>query len=638
MGRKKKSTICVSLQQAKLIELARAVEESGDRAVKWTAADAESASLRAAHALGEDAGAARVLAERARLVLAAASERGVSTSVGTKARLPLFLAPVFILGAYIIGALSDRIASSEHFVNLLSPPFWTVIVWNILVYCVLFLCALGILGNHRNHFSLPLRSVLNAFVEKSAFSTLSFRKGFKSAFYARWSVLAAPLVRMHVARVLHFSAIAFALGLITSLLVRGFGTSYWAGWESTWLADSPEAVKNFLDYTYGLIPSIGGLPPMPDLETVVSMRADNLPYLKNAPSAAPWLIRMMLFMVLAVVLPRLVFVLFDSWRIRRFRNRVVIDLDDPYYADILVQCAEDAALGRLFIVTSTVERTQREQTVTRVRRYWGLEADSDTAALDFDDPDAGIPVISAGARRTVVALWLDAVQTPEADTHGLVIDKLRAACDTTPGTILAGILDLTEFSEHFAQLPARIKERAELWNSFAQSRGLTLFILKPGADEQLGAVKKLRGWAATQNASLTSGSSSSRLSPEESSGLSSRQSQLVIALPAAEDTDAAPTSPLIEPAANAARQSTEEAVFSDATSSNSDDENTFHREPDFEEPDRPAPTGSSPLKTERRRSALTSALTSKSAVIDENAARKDDTLQAPASSDTKDNQ
>ena len=65
---------------------------------------------------------------------------------------------------------------------------------------------------------------------------------------------------------------------------------------------------------------------------------------------------MMLFMVLVVVLPRLVLVLFDTWRIRRFHNHVLIDLDDPYFADILVQCAEDAALGRLIIVTSTIER------------------------------------------------------------------------------------------------------------------------------------------------------------------------------------------------------------------------------------------------------------------------------------------
>ena len=295
----------------------------------------------------------------------------------------------------------------------------------------------------------------------------------------------------------HFT-IAFALGLITSLLIRGFGTSYWAGWESTWLADSPATVKNFLDYTYGIIPSIGGLPAMPDLDAVVAMRADNLPYLKEAPSAAPWLIRMMLFMVLVVVLPRLVLVLFDTWRIRRFHNHVLIDLDDPYFADILVQCAEDAALGRLIIVTSTIERAQREQTVTRVRRYWGQEADSDVVAMDFDDPEAAVAAINGGERRTVVALWLDAVQTPEVDTHGLVIEKLRAACDMTPGTVFAGLLDLTEFSEHFRGLSSRIKERGDLWSAFAQSRGLTLFVLKPGADEQLAAIKKLRGWAAAQ--------------------------------------------------------------------------------------------------------------------------------------------
>ena len=347
LGRKQKPSMTVTLEQAKLVLLARALESSGDKSAKWTQADAESVSLRAAHALGENAHAARMLVERARLVLSEAAKRGVQTTVGTKARFPLLLAPVFILAAFVLGALTDRIASPEHLVNLLSPPFWTVIVWNIAVYVVLFLCALGILGNSKDRFGLPLRSFLTSFVEKSAFSTFSFKKGFKSFFYSQWSGIAAPLVRMHVARVLHLAAIAFALGLITSLLVRGFGTSYWAGWESTWLAENPSAVKKFLDYTYGLIPSIAGLPAMPDLAQVSEMRADNLPYLQSAPSAAPWLIRMMLLMVIAVIIPRLAFVLFDTWRIKRFHNHVCIELDDPYFEKILTQCAEDAALGQL---------------------------------------------------------------------------------------------------------------------------------------------------------------------------------------------------------------------------------------------------------------------------------------------------
>lgn len=115
----------------------------------------------------------------------------------------------------------------------------------------------------------------------------------------------APLIRMNVARTLHFAAVFFALGIIVSLLVRGFGTSYWAGWESTWLAESPESVKAFIDHTYGLIPAVGPLSSMPDLAQIVDMRADRLPYLEAPITAAPWLIRMMILMGVTVIVPRL---------------------------------------------------------------------------------------------------------------------------------------------------------------------------------------------------------------------------------------------------------------------------------------------------------------------------------------------
>ena len=586
MGRTKKPSICITLQQAKLIELARAVETSGDKSLNWTESDAEAASLRAAHALGEGAAAERMLTERARLVLAAAAERGASTSVGTRARLPLMLAPVLVIGAYVLGALCDRIASPEHLVNLLSPPFWTVIAWNLLIYCVLFLCALGILGSRRDRFGLPLRSFLTAFVEKAAFSTLSFKKGFKSSFYARWSALAAPLVRLHVARVLHLSAVAFALGLITSLLVRGFGTAYWAGWESTWLADNPEAVKTFLDCTYGLIPSIGGLPEMPDLAAVAALRADNLPYLKSAPSAGPWLVRMMLFMVLVVVLPRLLLAAVDSWRISRFHRRVTISLDDPYFSGILAQCAEDAALGRLFIITSSVERPLRVQSLERVRRDWGLESDSLAAVMDYDDPESPVPAVEPDARRTVLLVWLDAAQTPEEDTHALALAKVRAAAESTPGAVAAALVDLCEFSEHFKGLPARIKERTELWTQFAARHGFKSFVLTPSPAERLAMVKALRAWAASQAVHLESVES-------KTATLAAARDSLAPAprpLPAALPRESAPA----QTAASGAEDCTPDAAAA-------------------AEPAAAAPASaedSAPRASRKRRAALTSALRS----------------------------
>ena len=305
MAKSKRTSVRLTLQQAKLILLAKAVEESNDAHIKWTSADAEAASLRAAHTVGESADAVKLLTERAKVVLRTASERGVNTTISTKARLPQFFSPLFVLMAFVLGALTDRIASPEHIVNLLSPPYWGVILWNLVVYIALFCCAIGLVGTGTNRFALPLRSSLNAFVQKTSYGTLR-RSGFKSHFYSEWSSFVAPLIRMNVARTLHFAALFFALGIIVSLLVRGFGTSYWAGWESTWLAESPESVKAFIDYTYGLIPAVGPLPPTPDLSQIAEMRADRLPYLETPVSAAPWLIRMMILMGVVVIVPRLI--------------------------------------------------------------------------------------------------------------------------------------------------------------------------------------------------------------------------------------------------------------------------------------------------------------------------------------------
>lgn len=84
MAKSKRTSVRLTLQQAKLILLAKAIEESNDDHIKWTTADAEAASLRAAHTVGESADAVKLLTERAKVVLRTATERGVNTAVSTK--------------------------------------------------------------------------------------------------------------------------------------------------------------------------------------------------------------------------------------------------------------------------------------------------------------------------------------------------------------------------------------------------------------------------------------------------------------------------------------------------------------------------------------------------------------------------
>lgn len=507
MAKSKRTSVRLTLQQAKLILLAKAVEESNDAHIKWTSADAEAASLRAAHTVGESADAVKLLTERAKVVLRTASERGVNTTISTKARLPKFFSPLFVLLTFVLGALTDRIASPEHIVNLLSPPYWGVILWNLVVYIALFCCAIGLVGTGTNRFALPLRSSLNAFVQKTSYGTFR-RSGFKSHFYSEWASFVAPLIRMNVARTLHFAALFFALGIVMSLLVRGFGTSYWAGWESTWLAESPESVKTFIDYTYGLIPAVGPLPPMPDLAQIVQMRADRLPYLETPVSAAPWLIRMMILMGVVVIFPRLIFACFDTWRMNRFKALTSLSIESSYFENILVQCAQDAVLGNLLIVTSSVNRPLRDQTTTILCKHWGNVEDSAVKTVDFDDEEATIPAIPSGPRKPIVLVWFDGIETPEEEVHGAVLERLRQVYESEGAAVFAALIDMKEFTQRFSSMPTRIKERQEAWEALSNAHQLKLFVLGDSSESQLETIKTIRAWAAPrissdQNISVT---------------------------------------------------------------------------------------------------------------------------------------
>ncbi len=70
----------------------------------------------------------------------------------------------------------------------------------------------------------------------------------------------------------------FGLGLIFSIGIRGWGNSlYTAGWESTWLAEKPNAVLAFLNLVYNILPSNDNLFQTLNTEVVKNMRFDVTP-------------------------------------------------------------------------------------------------------------------------------------------------------------------------------------------------------------------------------------------------------------------------------------------------------------------------------------------------------------------------
>ena len=105
---------------------------------------------------------------------------------------------------------------------------------------------------------------------------------------------------------------------------------------------------------------------------------------------------MMILMGVVVIVPRLIFSCFDMWRMGRFKTQTSLSIDSPYYANILVQCAQDAVLGNLLIITSLVNRPLRDQTTSILCKHWGSAEDSAVKTVDFDDEEANIPAVPSG--------------------------------------------------------------------------------------------------------------------------------------------------------------------------------------------------------------------------------------------------
>ena len=72
---------------------------------------------------------------------------------------------------------------------------------------------------------------------------------------------------------------------------------------------------------------------MPDVSAVAALAFDA--QTASAVDAAPWLLRLMCLLALAIILPRLLLVLKCTVGLAASRRRVRIDLESPYYRSIL---------------------------------------------------------------------------------------------------------------------------------------------------------------------------------------------------------------------------------------------------------------------------------------------------------------
>lgn len=469
--------------------LVRALETSPQEDLAWTDDDRAWASRAAAEVEGEGASAEAFIARRARLAVerVSAREPRVRRALRALAWRP-WVGWVMALAALAAGVAGDAIGSTQR-VNVLAPPLLVLIAWNLLVYVGIASRALARLAGRAPRPPGPLARLL-ARAGHAAVGTRSEAGASPpiARFAAEWARASAGLGASRVARVLHVAAIAFALGALAGMYLRGLGLEYRAGWESTFL--DAANVRGVLDFVLRPASWVTGI-ALPDEARLQAMR---FPASSGEP-AGPWIHLYAVTVALAVLLPRLLLALAARLRERRLAARFPLTFDDAYFSALA-----RAHLGEVASVLAVpYSRPLTPQATLGLRAMlvaaMGSQLDLAVATtVAYGDEAMAAARIAAAKPPTLLLALLSAAATPEAEAHGAFVDALAAAAPAA--TTLLGLVDESGFAERFGDADAtatrRREERRAAWRRFLAARGCEPLVLDLERTQAPVAARSLR--------------------------------------------------------------------------------------------------------------------------------------------------
>ena len=446
--------------------LVRAFETAASPQPPWSDDDRDWATRAAAEVEGERASADAFVARRARLAAErlSAREPRVRRTLRALAWRP-WVGWALALAAFALGAASDAIGA-RHRINVLAPPQLALIAWNLAIYALIASRALASLAGGGPRQPGAITALLARAAHAAGLRPETAGDSSPLARFATdWTRASAKLNAARVARVLHVGAIAFALGALAGLYVRGLGLEFRAGWESTFLG--APAVRAILEFALGPASWLTGI-ALPDAARLEAMR---YPESAGEP-AAPWIHLYAVTVGLAVVLPRLLLAVVDRLREQRLATRFPLPLDDAYFGALVrshrgeavsavvvphVQApSPQAVLGLRSILAAVMG--PKTQLAVRVPVAYGNE-EAAAGAIALAAPSAASTPTPAPVPALVIAL-MSSTATPEPQAQGAFIDALSAALP--PGASLLVLVDESAFAARFGEAdPAATRRRAE---------------------------------------------------------------------------------------------------------------------------------------------------------------------------------
>lgn len=443
------------INQVKQLTWMRIVSEQARDQGLITAEQIYECTAKAAHEVGEDSSVKKFLLTRCKFLEQLIKEKCPELIRQTPISFKVGIVGwVFIILAFFAGVLTNQFSVNGHRINLLSPPLVGLLIWNLLVYLWLIVTFLFSAGG--DWFG-PFRKFVAWIITKLETSGNKHNQ-LLTEFYSIWLPKESTLLKVTVAEILHFSAFALGCGIIASIAVRGWGTAYTVGWESTWLAESPDSVLSFIKIFYGLVPLNDGLLTSLTPQAVQAMRFDVGP---GAP-AAPWLIRLSTIVFMVVVLPRAWLAYYAHSRVKFLKSHFPINLESTYYQGVLRQ--RKGEIMTIQVIPFAYNPSEAIQNNIK-QLFADIHPEGSTVQIYpscFEDTK--LPEVVKGEFSECIALFA-MTSTPEAEVHGRFIEELKNAC-RKQGTTVKVLVDSSTFIARFGKTPQRVEQRQTNWKNF----------------------------------------------------------------------------------------------------------------------------------------------------------------------------
>jgi hypothetical protein len=392
-------------------------------------------------------------------------------------RLGTATGPLVLAGAVLLGLASNALGSTRQ-INILFAPMLGLVAWNLAVYGVLLFSALrrrvknisssrnkasaasilevGGTRSYRAAFGVGggfVPGLARRFVERRFRRATADRVEEKvvvaataAGFAKSWGAVSASLMASFMTRLAHMGSLFLVMGAVAGMYVRGVGLLYRASWQSTFL--DADQVSQLLNVVLGPAAALldASIPDVGPLE----FPADG--------DAAPWIHLWAMTGLLFIGLPRGFLWIVEHRRIHRLRTSVQLDLDQPYFRQLLSPVRGDSVAVDVLPYGVHLAPRSRDGLVELLHDVLGARAEVLVAEpLAYGEEEVRS---SPDEDRSVLVLF-GLGQSPESEVHGAFVRdlSLRLSGEGRLAVLIDGALYRDRVTNE-----RRLEERRRAWN------------------------------------------------------------------------------------------------------------------------------------------------------------------------------